>query len=67
MYYLDDIEVVTSLSTSVTEEMKEKLKLLHPGMALCFGNSFSIPLVVQFDLPDPMPVSTNVAITNLWY
>jgi DNA helicase HerA-like ATPase len=67
MYYLDDIEVVTSLSTSVTEEMKEKLKLLHPGMALCFGNSFSIPLVVQFDLPDPMPVSTDVAITSLWY
>ncbi len=67
MYYLDDINVVTSLSTSVTEELKEKLKLLHPGMALCFGNSFSIPLIVQFDLPDPMPVSTNVAITNLWY
>ena len=67
MYFLDDINVVTSLSTSVTEELKEKLKLLHPGMALCFGNSFSIPLVVQFELPNPMPVSTNVDITKIWY
>ncbi len=67
MYFLEDINVVTSLSTSVTEELRKKLKLLHPGMALCFGNSFKIPLVAQFELPDPMPVSTNVDITNLWY
>ena len=67
MYFLDDINVVTSLSTSVTEELKKKLKLLHPGMALCFGNSFRLPLVVQFELPDPMPVSTNVDIIKMWY
>ena len=67
MYYLDDIDAVTSLSTSVTADLKEKLKLLHPGMALCFGNSFTYPTVVQFELPDPMPVSTNVPITQLWY
>ena len=67
MYFLDDINVVTSLSTSVTEELRKKLKLLHPGMALCFGNSFRMPLVVQFELPDPMPVSTNVDIVRSWY
>ncbi len=67
MFYSDDINVVTSLSTSVTEELKKKLKLLHPGMALCFGNSFKMPLVVQFELPSPMPVSTNVDITKMWY
>ena len=67
MYYLDDINAVTSLSTNVSGDLKEKIKILHPGTALCFGNSFNYPLVVKFDLPDPMPVSTNVEITNLWY
>jgi len=67
MYHPDDVGIVTSLSTHVTSELKEKLKTLHPGQALCFGNSFKTPLIVQFDLPNPMPVSSNIEVGKLWY
>ncbi|MBR1417237.1 MAG: DUF87 domain-containing protein [Bacilli bacterium] len=67
MYHPDDVNIVTSLSTHVTQDLKEKLKTLHPGMALCFGNSFNTPLITQFELPNPMPASTNVKVTDLWY
>ena len=67
MYHPDDVGIVTSLSTHVTNELKEKLKTLHPGQALCFGNSFKTPLIVQFDLPNPMPVSNNIEVAKLWY
>ena len=67
MYHPDDVNIVTSLSTNVTTDLSEKLKTLHPGMALCFGNSFPTPLIVQFALPDPMPVSLNIRVTDLWY
>ena len=67
MYHPDDVGIVTSLSTHVTLELKEKLKTLHPGQALCFGNSFKTPLIVQFDLPNPMPVSNNIEVGKLWY
>ena len=67
MYHPDDAGIVTSLSTHVTSELQEKLKTLHPGQALCFGNSFKTPLIVQFDLPNPMPVSNNIEVGKLWY
>ena len=67
MYHPDDVGIVTSLSTHVTLELKEKLKTLHPGQALCFGNSFKTPLIVQFELPNPMPVSSNIEVGKLWY
>ena len=67
MYHPDDANIVTSLSTNVTAELQEKLKTLHPGQALCFGNSFKTPLIVQFDLPNPMPVSDNIEVGKLWY
>ena len=67
MYHPDDVSIVTSLSTHVTSELQEKLKTLHPGQALCFGNSFKTPLIVQFDLPNPMPISSNIEVGKLWY
>jgi uncharacterized protein len=67
LYYPSDVNIVMSLSTNVTDNMGEKLKLLHPGMALCFGTAFKVPVLAQFELPNPMPLSTNVKITNLWY
>ena len=45
----------------------EKLKSLSPGMALVFGTAFKIPLITQFDMPNPMPTSTSVDLQNGWY
>jgi len=67
MQHPDDIEIVNKVSTNVNDTVKEQLKLLHPGTALCFGNSFNTPLIVKFDLPNPMPASTNIKVTNIWY
>ena len=54
-------------SARVTEETEDKLKILHPGMAMCFGTAFKVPTIVQFELPRPMPTSRSVKITNIWY
>lgn len=67
MYHPDDLDIITGISTNIDAGLKEKIKVLHPGMALCFGNSFPSQVLVEFDLPDPMPVSTNVNVTKLWY
>ncbi len=67
MKYPDDLNIVLSLSTNINDDLKEKLKMLHPGMALCFGNSFVTPLITQFELPNPMPTSVNIKVTDLWY
>ena len=47
---------------------------IMPGMtflialvALVFGTGFKIPLLVSFDLPSPMPTSTNVMLSQIWY
>lgn len=67
LYHPQDINIVTNLSTYVSKDLEDKIKTLHPGTALCFGNSFAIPLIVQFDLPNPMPVSKNIQVTKSWY
>lgn len=67
IYHPEDVDIIMSLSTNVTADTEEKLKILHPGMAMCFGTAFKVPIVLQFDLPKPMPISRNVRITNLWY
>ena len=67
MYHPEDISIVKSLSTHITDDIEDKIKTLHPGTALCFGNSFKMPLFAQFDLPNPMPASSNVKVTEVWY
>ena len=47
--------------------MINKVKTLRPGMALCFGNAFKVPLVVSLGLPDPMPESTSVDLKDTWF
>lgn len=67
MYHPDDLRIVSSISTNVTDETIEKLKTLRPGMAIVFGTAFKIPLLVRMELPNPMPTSTSVNIAHTWY
>ena len=67
LYYPDDLNIIKSITANVTAQTLEKIKSLRPGMALCFGNAFKIPLIVELPLPDPMPKSTSVDITTTWY
>ena len=45
----------------------EKLKVSLPGVALCFGSAFKIPLFAKFDAPNPPPFSANAQIGNSWF
>ena len=67
MFYPDDIAMITSISSNVSPQDVEKVKSLRPGSALLFGSAFKIPLVTQFEIPNPMPTSTNVNIVDCWY
>lgn len=67
MYHPEDIKIVCSMSSNVTMETLEKIKSLRPGSALTFGTAFKLPLIVNIELPNPMPQSTSVNIVNSWY
>ena len=67
MYHPEDIEIVLSLSTVVTVDTEDKIKSLHPGMALCFGSGFKVPTITKFDLPNPMPKSSSLKVDDIWY
>lgn len=67
MFYPDDIKMITSISSNISMSDVDKVKALRPGSALVFGTAFKIPLITQFEMPNPMPKSTNVDIVNRWY
>lgn len=67
MHNPEDIKLISSIASNLTTDASEKLKSLNPGMALVFGTSFKIPLIIQFDIPNPMPTSTSVDLTQMWY
>ena len=67
MFYPDDLNMIKSITTNIEENVFEKLKSFLPGTALVFGVSFNIPLLVNLDLPNPMPESTSVRISESWY
>lgn len=67
LFYPDDLNIVKGISSNVTDETIEKIKTLHPGMGLVFGTAFKVPLLVNFPLPNPMPVSTNIRVDTAWY
>ena len=67
MYHPEDIKIITDLSSNVSLETVEKIKTIRPGMAMVFGTSFNIPLLVKLDMPSPRPESTSVEISKVWY
>lgn len=67
LFYPEDLNIVKGISSNVTDETIEKIKTLHPGMGLVFGTAFKVPLLVNFPLPNPMPISTSLKIDEVWY
>lgn len=67
MYHPEDIQIISSISSNINKETITQIKSLHPGTGLVFGTAFKLPLIASFDLPDPMPESTNVDIAQRWY
>ena len=67
LYHPADIKLVLDISNVITQDTDDRIKVLHPGTAYCFGTGFKIPVIVKFELPNPMPKSTNVKINDIWY
>lgn len=67
MFYPDDLNMIKSITSNITDGTFEKLKSFLPGNALVFGTSFKLPLLVKVDLPNPRPESTSVNISHKWY
>ena len=67
VFHPEDLDIVRSMSTNVAMETLEQVKALNPGTAFCFGTGCKIPTLVMFDLPSPLPESTSLNISELWY
>lgn len=67
IFHPNDFEIVKNISTNVDKESLEKLKTLNSGTCLAFGTGFKIPLLVNLELPSPMPESTSLKLSELWY
>ena len=67
IFHPNDFEIVKNISTNVDMESLEKLKTLNSGTCLAFGTGFKIPLLVNLELPSPMPESTSLKLSELWY
>lgn len=67
MLHPKDLEYVETMVPNITSEIAKKLKTLQQGTCIGFGSSFKIPLIIGFELPDPMPQSTSCDIMNNWF
>lgn len=67
IFHPEDYKMIESITSSINGEELERLKSLRKGMALTFGSAFYIPMLVQLDMPDPSPASSNVDIVETWY
>ena len=67
IFHPEDLKIVVSMSSNLSNQEIEKLKTLRPGTALVFGSAFRVPLLTRLKLPNPLPKSTNVNLESLWY
>ncbi len=67
MFYPDDLDIIKSITSNLGDSIFERVKNFSPGNALVFGVAFKLPLLVKLELPNPMPESTSVNISSVWY
>ncbi len=67
MFHPDDIEIIKSITHSVSEHDIDKLKTLSAGTALCFGTAFKLPVYAKIDKPNPTPTSNNIQVSDQWF
>lgn len=67
MFHPRDLEFINSVITDVDNGSINKIKNLHPGVCMLFGNAFKMPTIANIDKPDPEPLSSNCNIVNSWY
>lgn len=67
IFHPDDFKIIDSITSSISRDEIDELKTLRAGMALAFGNALALPALIQLDMPDPRPESSNVNIKEVWF
>ena len=61
-----DLEYIKKMLPNINAEIVEKQKTLQPGTCVAFGKAFKVPLIIQMELPNPEPHSSNCDVFNRW-
>lgn len=67
MFHPKDLNFIKSVVPNIDNSTINKIKSLHPGTCMIFGNAFKLPIIVNIDKPNPEPLSNNCNIVNSWY
>lgn len=67
MFHPADLNIVKDIIASSSDSLGDKLKTLHPGTCIMFGNAFKMPIIAKLDMPNPEPLSSNCNINETWY
>ena len=67
MYHPKDLNFIKSMVQNIDENTINKIKSLHSGTCMIFGNAFKLPVIVNIDMPNPEPLSNNCDIVKTWY
>ena len=61
-----DIKYIGEMLPNISQDILDKQKILQPGMCVCFGSAFKIPMIVKLEMPNPMPYSSNCDVSGCW-
>ena len=67
MFHPRDLDFIKSVIPNIDDSTINKIKSLHPGTCMIFGNAFKLPVIVNMDKPNPEPQSNNCDVVNSWY
>ena len=67
MFHKDDLAFISSLLPNISDDFFDKLKTFHSGVCVAYGSAFKMPVIIQVDEPNPVPLSQNVDISKVWY
>lgn len=67
LFQPDDIKIISSLSSNITENLISQIRMLSPGNAMVCGSAFPLPLIAKFAYPNPAPNSSNIKVSNTWF
>ncbi len=62
-----DLNYIKEMVPNISSEMIGTLKNLKPGNCIAFGSAFKVPISMVFKKPDPIPLSSNVDVSSIWY
>ena len=67
MLHPTDVEYIKEMVPNITSDIVKKLRILQPGNCIAFGSAFRVPVLIQFEMPDPAPNSSSCEVSKNWF